>query len=113
MGRGEGKRVVDWRSTGRRRARRSLFKARVDFKCVECDKTVTGPPKDAPAWFEDIWPDEKRVLKPHELQADHESKDLTNNDEEDLNWRCPSCHKLSDMQTGKGESTKKGPSYWG
>ena len=106
--------IIDWRSTGRRKARRALFNARVDFKCVGytdtsgkhhvCGKTTFASPKDAPSFFEEIWPSERRVLSPQALQADHESKDLQNNDIEDLNWRCSSCHKLADSQTQKGES---------
>lgn len=105
--------MVDVRSTGRRRARKELFEARIDFKCAgtiiggittPCDKTVITPPKDAPEWFEEIWPTEKRVLK-NSLQADHESKDLEANDIRFLNWRCSSCHKLQDNETEKGEAT--------
>lgn len=106
--------IIDWRSTGRRKARRALFAARVDFKCVgytdesgtyhSCGKTTYSPPKDAPSWFDELWPTERRVLSPQALQADHESKDLQDNDVEDLNWRCSSCHKLADAQTDKGES---------
>ena len=103
--------IKDWRSTGRRKARRSLFESFVDFCCVDCGKTTTEPPKDAPSWFEEIWPETNRVLTPMALQADHESKDLTNNDEAHLNWRCASCHKLSDMKTEKGIATKE-ENYW-
>jgi hypothetical protein len=106
--------IIDWRSTGRRKARRTLFVARVEFSCVgytdskgeyhPCGKTTREPPKDAPKWFEEIWPEENRVLNSQSLQADHESKDLTNNAIEDLNWRCSSCHKLQDSQTSVGQS---------
>lgn len=108
--------VKDWRSTGRRRARKALFDANAEFKCVgytdsngkyhSCGKTTTRPPKDAPTNFNELWPAENRVLSPFSLQADHESKDLRNNSIEDLAWRCASCHKESDKQTAKGESTK-------
>lgn len=108
--------ILDWRSTGRRKARRALFNSRVEFKCVgytddkgtfhSCGKTTIEPPKDAPRHFDEIWPEENRVLSPQALQADHESKDLQNNAVEDLNWRCSSCHKMADKQTGKGESQK-------
>ncbi len=106
--------IVDWRSTGRRKARRALFQARIDFKCVgytdergnyrPCGKTTHTPPKDAPSFFDEIWPSDNRILSPQSLQADHESKDLQDNDVEDLNWRCASCHKHADKQTSKGES---------
>jgi hypothetical protein len=97
--------IIDWRSTGRRKARRALFNARVDFCCVDCGKTTKVPPKDAPVFFDEIWPYERRVLNGQSLQADHESKDVTNNNIEDLNWRCASCHKKQDMKTEKGVST--------
>lgn len=109
--------IKDWRSTGRRKARRSLFNSGVEFKCVgytdesgvhyPCGKTTKEPPKDAPRNFDELWPLEKRVLSPQALQADHETKDLQLNDLEDLNWRCSSCHKKQDMQTSIGESQKK------
>ena len=104
--------IKDWRSTGRRKARRSLFNARAEFKCVGytdsqnnhhgCGKTTIEPPKDAPNFFDEIWPQENRVLSSVALQADHETKDLQNNAIEDLNWRCASCHKLQDQQTSTG-----------
>ncbi len=99
--------IIDWRSTGRRKARRVLFNAKIEFKCSVCEKTTTVPPKDAPAWFDEIWPDEKRVLNPQALQADHETKDLTNNNIEDVSWKCSPCHKLADMKTEKGVSQKE------
>ncbi len=96
--------ILDWRSTGRRKARRALFKSHVEYRCHDCGKVPMEPPQDAPTWFEEIWPEDSRTLS-SQLQADHETKDLTVNDEEFLNWRCPSCHKLRDAQTEKGEST--------
>ena len=109
--------IIDWRSTGRRKARRALFRAGIEFKCVgytnesgvhmPCGKTTTEPPKDAPRNFDELWPSEKRVLSPQALQADHETKDLTVNDIEDLNWRCSSCHKLQDQQTEVGVTQSK------
>lgn len=97
--------IIDWRSTGRRKGRRELFKARVDFCCVDCGKTTKTPPKDAPIYFDEIWPYENRSLNPQSLQCDHEDKDYTNNNIENINWRCSSCHKKRDQQTKKGEST--------
>jgi len=61
------------------------------------------PPKDAPRHFAEIWPEEMREVS--QLQVDHEDKDYTNNELTNLNWRCPSCHKLHDLMTEKGEST--------
>jgi len=57
-------------------------------------------PKEIPPWFDDLWPEANRELT--QLQADHVSKDLTQNDADDLCWRCPSCHKLADNATAKG-----------
>jgi phage FluMu protein Com len=102
--------IKDWRSTGRRKARKALFNAYVEFKCCDCGKTSIEPPKDAPPWFEEIWPEENRVLD-YSLQADHESKDMQFNDVSELNWRCASCHKLHDSQTEKGTSTIQ-TSFW-
>jgi hypothetical protein len=112
--------IKDWRSTGRRKARKELFNSYVEYSCVgyirdgirnQCGKTVIEPPKDAPPWFDEIWPEENRVLVA-QLQADHETKDVTVNDVSFLNWRCPSCHKLQDSQTDKGVETVK-IDYWG
>ena len=106
--------ILDWRSTGRRKARKALFTAYVSFECagyikdgnvVPCGKTTVEPPKDAPTWFDEIWPETRRVLSPQSLQADHETKDVTQNDIMYLNWRCASCHKLQDSQTEKGVAT--------
>jgi hypothetical protein len=115
-------RIKDWRSTGRRKARRVLFQNYVEFKCVgyiksdgtvvTCGDTTTEPPKDAPAWFDEIWPTERRVLTPQSLQADHESKDVTVNDITELNWRCARHHKLQDNQTAKGERTTEQTTFW-
>ena len=105
-------RIIDWRSTGRRKARKELFTNYVEFKCVDCGRTSIKPPMDAPSWFDEIWPEENRVLD-YSLQADHESKDVTNNDINVLAWRCSPCHKKHDSQTGKGESTVEQEDFFG
>lgn len=115
--------IKDWRSTGRRKARRELFLNRIAFKCVgyissdgrinPCGKTQINPPKDAPTWFDEVWPEENRVLPDQSLQADHETKDVTQNDISVLNWRCASCHKKQDQQTEKGERTTEVADLWG
>lgn len=102
--------ILDWRSTGRRKARRSLYRAKEPYKCADCGVTSMEPPKDAPAGFDEIWPEENRVLD-YPLQADHETKDYQNNEPENLNWRCVPCHKKHDSLTGKGESTIN-TNYW-
>lgn len=96
--------IKDWRSTGRRKARRSLYRAYVEYKCIDCGATSKVPPKDAPAFFEELWPKTNRTLN-YQLQADHESKDWTNNDSEFLAWRCAVHHKEHDSKTAPGEST--------
>lgn len=101
--------IQDWRSTGRRRARKELFKSHISFECADCGKTTKEPPKDAPRWFEEIWPETLRVLA--KLEANHTTKDVTVNDVAFLEWLCPSCHKKKDSQTGVGESTVT-ESYW-
>ena len=108
-------RIKDWRSTGRRKARRELYANYVPYRCVgyllpggsryNCGKTTKEPPKDAPAWFSEIWPDNLRVLDV-QLEADHESKDYRNNELDYINWKCKSCHRLDDNQTDKGVAQK-------
>jgi len=111
--------VQDWRSTGRRRARGILFDSRVDYACVgfndptthllvPCERTSMAPPKDAPRWFQDIWPEQNRCIS-SQLQADHLDKDVTHNTIENLVWRCPSCHKIQDQQTEKGMAQEANP----
>lgn len=96
--------IKDWRSTGRRKLRRALYRAYVTYRCFNCKVTTKEPPSDAPAWFDEIWPRVNRVLD-YPLQANHKSKDLTENDEENGEWLCAPCHKEKDSKTGKGIST--------
>ena len=97
--------IVDWRSTGRRIGRRALYAAYVEYKCQTCGRTVIEPPKDAPRWFEEIWPVERRELE-SQLQVQHISKDVTNNDLASIKWLCPSCHKIEDSTTEVGEAVE-------
>ena len=96
--------IQDWRSTGRRKARKELFNSYISFECATCGVTTINPPKDAPPWFDEIWPEENRVLD-YSLQANHKTKDFTINTVEFLEWLCQPCHKLADSVTEKGEST--------
>lgn len=96
--------IKDWRSTGRRIARRTLYNARIPYACEYCGVTTKEPPKDAPKFFDEIWPEERRELD-YQLQANHKSKDLTENTLEFLEWACQPCHKKVDSQTAKGVST--------
>jgi hypothetical protein len=105
--------IKDWRSTGRRKARRTLYKNYISYECIDCGVTSRTPPKDAPRNFHDLWPivvklAEGKVIDA-QLQADHETKDLTDNDLDFINWRCPVCHKKRDSQTEKGETTRERP----
>lgn len=103
-------RILDWRSTGRRIGRRVLYRERVTYKCTDCGRTSLEPPKDAPKYFDEIWPSENRVLD-YPLQVDHLTKDYKINTVETLRWRCSPCHKRADAKTEKGESTIK-KTYW-
>ena len=97
-------RIQDWRSTGRRRARKELFENGVTFKCAGCGKTSREPPKDAPKDFDELWPVENRVLN-YSLQANHKTKNYQDNHVDLLEWVCQPCHKERDSQTDKGKST--------
>jgi len=94
--------VVDWRSTGRKRLRKALFEEEVPYKCNQCGRTSVKPPPDAPPYFEDIWPEEKRVLA-YSLQANHINKDITDNDPANGEWLCALCHKALDSMSAVGE----------
>ena len=50
----------------------------------------------APRWLRDI----------SGLQANHINKDIMDNDPVNLEWLCPSCHRIKDNQTAKGVSIK-------
>jgi hypothetical protein len=75
-----------------------------------CNKTSQEPPKDAPSWFEEIWPEDNRVLD-YQLEADHETKDWTNNELENINWKCKSCHRIDDSKSSKGEA-QESAQFW-
>ncbi len=96
--------IIDWRSTGRRKLRRTLYASRQEYKCEKCSRTSKAPPKDAPSFFEEIWASENRVLD-YPLQANHRDKDVTNNDYSNGQWLCAPCHKEEDSKTEKGVST--------
>lgn len=83
----------DERSTYRKRARRVLEKAGRSYWCVDCGRSPTV--EDAPGGH---YPGMGA------LQADHLSKDISDCDPANLEWRCASCHKESDSKTAKGVS---------
>lgn len=99
-------RILDWRSTGRRKARRELYNNYVSYKCNYCGVTSKDPPKDAPGHFDEIWPRERRLLD-YPLQANHKTKDFTINELPFIEWACQPCHKKADKQTAVGVSTIK------
>lgn len=102
--------IKDWESTGRRMARRTLYREKVEYSCAysDCGVTSKEAPKDAPADFEEFWPEERRYLT-YPLQANHMDKDLTNDSLDNLEWLCAPHHKLKDSQTAKGVSTVDRP----
>jgi hypothetical protein len=104
-------RILDWRSTGRRKGRRALYNDYRTYKCESCGRTSIDPPKDAPRHFEDIWPTEARVLD-YPLQVNHMTKDYQNNDPNFLQWLCSPCHKAADAVTDKGVSTVEKKRFW-
>jgi ribosomal protein L37AE/L43A len=93
----------DPRSTQRKRARKVLFNSGQPYVCADCGCSPKDLPADAPQNLE-LAPVGMQTVG--SLQADHENKNIMDNDTANLKWRCPSCHKLSDSRTGKGESTK-------
>jgi hypothetical protein len=38
------------------------------------------------------------------LEANHKNKNIMDNDPQNLEWLCPSCHKIEDSKTSKGVS---------
>lgn len=101
------KEPVDPRSTRRKQARKVLFKSGCAYICGEphlehgCGKSPSHLPKDAPQDLE-LAPKEMRTVSG--LQANHRSKNIDDNDIANLEWLCPSCHKIVDSQTEKGVS---------
>lgn len=90
----------DPRSTGRKRARATLFRIRRPFWCVDCKRSPNKLPVSCPKEIERS--DDRADIQ---LEADHENKNILDNDPANLNWRCTSCHKLRDSTTAKGVST--------
>ena len=87
--------IKDWRSTGRKRGRRTLIRlvaaGERKYACEICDY-VPSIPWDQPSRGGDI------------LDCDHRNKDYRDNDPANLRWLCRDCHKREDSQTGVGEN---------
>lgn len=94
----------DPRSTQRRRARSALFKARVPYWCNDCGHGPKILPKDFPVGKIELPP--RSLRDKNQLQANHINKDIMDCDLVNLEWLCPSCHRIKDNMTGKGVSIK-------
>lgn len=105
------KEPLDPRSTQRKRARKVLFRLGVPYICGSnsmdgsgCGRSPKELPKDAPHDLE-LAPVEKQFASVT-LQANHVNKNIMDNDPVNLEWLCPSCHRLKDQLTEKGVSIK-------
>jgi hypothetical protein len=109
------KEPMDPRSTQRKRARKVLFRLGVPYICGSphyrpegtwCKRSPTREqlPRDAPKDLE--LAGEGKQYASVTLQANHISKNIMDNDEYNLEWVCPSCHKIEDSKTEKGVSQK-------
>lgn len=94
----------DIRSTMRKRARKTLFKLGVPYRCNKCGGFPIKIPADLPPELVEIKIDlDNRVS---ELQANHINKNLLDLDPVNLEWLCPACHKNADKVTAKNVSPK-------
>jgi hypothetical protein len=93
----------DPRSTMRRRGRNVLFRLKVPYICNDCGRSPKILPADAPKDLELAAPYLRTV---NQLQVNHINKDIWDNDPYNLEWLCPSCHKIKDKQTAKGVSIR-------
>jgi len=93
----------DPRSTQRKRARRLLFRLGLPYVCNECGKSPIHLPDDAPKHLQ-LAPMSMRTVS--QLQANHINKNIHDNDPSNLEWLCPSDHRLKDNLTPKGVSVK-------
>jgi hypothetical protein len=104
--------VLDPRSTGRKRGRKTLEREGFPYWCastrdgdvnsryvrgllVGCGRSPSA--EDAPGG---VYPNMGA------LQVQHKNKNVMDNDPANLEWLCSSCHKVEDSQTEKGVSLK-------
>lgn len=109
--------IEDWRSTGRKRGRAVLERSGRGYWCRSNDEGTfdtdlitlpTGRQVEVGCGRSPTDENAPGGLYPNmgALQVNHINKDITDNDEVNLEWVCPSCHKDIDSQTEKGESIK-------
>ena len=98
----------DPRSTQRKRARQVLFKLGIDYICKDCGRSPKYLPRDAPQTLR-LAREYLRTVTG--LQVNHINKDIMDNDPSNLEWLCPSCHKIKDSQTEKGVSVLEDNSF--
>lgn len=88
-------RIKDWRSTGRKRARRILLAlveaGEREYVCEEC-RHVPSIPYTETSRSGDF------------LDANHKNKDWKDNDPANLEFLCRDCHYKKDRSTAKGVS---------
>lgn len=94
----------DPRSTQRKRARQILFKSGRPYICEHCGKSPKTLPQGSPKNLE-LAPVGMRTVK--QLEANHKSKNIMDNDLANLQWLCSSCHKLADNKVQKGNDVEK------
>ncbi len=75
------------RSQGRKRLRAALLASDKPFECELCGWIPTPP-----------------LHRGNTLDANHKSKDLSDNDAANGQWLCRTCHKREDSKTAKGIS---------
>ena len=97
------KAVKDPRSTGRKRARRTLERTGRPYACecvgncrrVDCGSNFTSDGKCG-------YRPQGEQSRSNTLDANHKNKNWLDNDPANLEWLCRPCHRAIDRQTEKG-----------
>jgi hypothetical protein len=97
------KEVRDPRSTGRKRGRAALFKAERLYHCAFCGR---APARIPPQATRSQAPPGGTWEGMATLQVNHINKNILDNDTYNLEWLCPSCHKIKDAVTLPGVSIR-------